>query len=417
VPPVYLVPLNEQNSHPLYHALHLLFGGDDLALLRFAVLMSYEDHEGQHPLVPALDWRSCVLHILTLQEQTYLPRGAFISGQGEAIVGQASLREGPCSQAIVTRESAEELARSLTAVACGQSHPLENTTAPSLLRVSSATDEAMRTKLTVTEFVQDYGFAAMVGPIIEGICKPMIEPFAGTVTDALGGSLIGTMGGHMESGFNDLIPMELGRSISPAISQQLVPTLMETLTDTVPEVTAHMTAVYVTKQLTHRLTKNLVQRLQTTLSKELPEIVDISVPNEIDQDLLRSLGRLLPKALVHSLVPALSHTLTHSPLQDYYCYYCFHESEYCSFCNYSPQQLYYSMYYAGWYSSWYADYFCEYYAKVMEGQRSDQGSERNTRQNLQKFGQTVQGSSVALVLNPDTWKDSARSVTRDDSTG
>ena len=36
---------------------------------------------------------------------------------------------------------------------------------------------------------------------------------------------------------------------------------------------------------------------------------------------------------------------------------------YCSFCNYSPTQLYYSIYYAGFYSSYFSDYYSEYFSK------------------------------------------------------
>ena len=81
------------------------------------------------------------------------------------------------------------------------------------------------------------------------------------------------------------------------------------------------------------------------------------------------------------------HVLTHSPLQDYYCYYCAKHKvrvvvmpggklfvaqyranssraslscqAYCAYCHAAPQQLYY----ASQYSSYYATYFATFYAK------------------------------------------------------
>ena len=51
------------------------------------------------------------------------------------------------------------------------------------------------------------------------------------------------------------------------------------------------------------------------------------------------------------------HTLTHNPLQDYYCYYCFHHKVYCQYCHYAPSQLYYAMFYTGYYSQYYTNYY------------------------------------------------------------
>mmetsp|Transcript_3257 Transcript_3257/g.5046 ORF Transcript_3257/g.5046 Transcript_3257/m.5046 type:complete len:189 (-) Transcript_3257:55-621(-) len=70
---------------------------------------------------------------------------------------------------------------------------------------------------------------------------------------------------------------------------------------------------------------------------------------------------ILAKSLTHSLVASLSETMTHSPLQDYYCYYCATKKEYCEYCQASSSQRYYAMYYAGYYSSWYSGLYHSQY--------------------------------------------------------
>ncbi len=93
------------------------------------------------------------------------------------------------------------------------------------------------TKLGVS-FLQVKQFAALVKPALKGILTPLIKVFAGTLFDSLGGALGSTMGQYLESGFVDIIPVQLGRSLVPAVSRVLAPTLVgnETYSQCVPRV-------------------------------------------------------------------------------------------------------------------------------------------------------------------------------------
>jgi len=74
---------------------------------------------------------------------------------------------------------------------------------------------------------------------------------------------------------------------------------------------------------------------------------------------------MLSRSLPHTLVASLVHSLTHSPLTDYYCYYCHAHQTYCQYCTTEPKQSYWALYYAGYYSSYYADYYSRYYADLL----------------------------------------------------
>ena len=41
-------------------------------------------------------------------------------------------------------------------------------------------------------------------------------------------------------------------------------------------------------------------------------------------------------------VSTLTQTISHSPMQDYFCYYCETHKLYCAYCNVAPSRLYYS---------------------------------------------------------------------------
>lgn len=63
----------------------------------------------------------------------------------------------------------------------------------------------------------------------------------------------------------------------------------------------------------------------------------------------RDLAQMLGKSIPHALTGALSASLTHSPISDYYYYYCYKDKEYCQYADsaVAPSSMYYSFYYAG----------------------------------------------------------------------
>lgn len=106
-------------------------------------------------------------------------------------------------------------------------------------------------------------------------------------------------------------------------------------------------------RLVPKLEESLLPQITTNLATEGAEAMAMRVA--------RTALFVLPKSISHTLVPALTHSLTHSPLTDYFCYYCYKFQEYCSYCypSFAPAQLYYSMWYTGYYSSYYSQYYTD----------------------------------------------------------
>jgi hypothetical protein len=273
--------------------------------------------------------------------------------------------------------------------------------APSRSPVAPPPASSLAAGLPVAEFVQTEGFDSMVMPIMKGILKPLVDVVAGVLVDTMGSSLGASMGQELEAGLTDLIPLTLSRKISIALNGLIVPSVTETVTDSVPPIVAGNVRDYVTFAVTKRITDNLDIRLDKTLTVSIPAKVNAFAPRDLDANVTKTLGRVLSKSLSHTLVPSILHTMTHSPLMDYYCYYCWKDKKYCSFCTYAPQQAYYAQFYAGYYSTWYSDYYTDFYAKIMEEEEHGLFKRVRERSEANVAAQEPGGRQIEIVLDPD----------------
>ena len=207
---------------------------------------------------------------------------------------------------------------------------------------------------------------ALILPILELIMLPISKLLA----SLFGHKVVEKM--HMQGGFQirEGLIKDVAETVAPrvidGVSRMVVPGLMASVPDAVSESLMEILQTYLIEDLSPNTEEAfaiaLAESLQPTVHKDIaPEAAKL-----LTERATRSVTHTLTRSLAHSIVPALSHTITHTPLQDYYCYFCYKHKVYCSFCNYSPTQLYYSIYYAGFYSTYFSDYYSEYFSKPEE---------------------------------------------------
>ena len=142
------------------------------------------------------------------------------------------------------------------------------------------------------------------------------------------------------------IPMYTVGSVIPAVRDVVTMTLSARLGEKLRD--------YLVPALDKRMTGKLVDALVKPLTSRISELVNRVTPvrdvrvlrilfsdrllicqkintGTIDTKINAGLMHVLPRSVVQSLVPSLVHTMSHSPLQDYYCYYCYHHNVYCSY--------------------------------------------------------------------------------------
>lgn len=100
-----------------------------------------------------------------------------------------------------------------------------------------------------------------------------------------------------------------------------------------PQLIADATAEAVKMKIVDPITREATRRIQRTLARTLPETAEAAAAAAIiagaGSDLLHTLVLSIPTAIV----PALANMLVHDPRVDYYCYYCYTKSVYCTLCN------------------------------------------------------------------------------------
>ena len=192
---------------------------------------------------------------------------------------------------------------------------------------------------------------------VSDVLKPITKLMGGFLGETLVQPLKEQMGQLTSAGMVDQIDEGLSGALIKSLSKGIPATTLETIPFVVSEGLAESLMTYVTEQVTHEVTDPLADRLGSALSATVPKEVDTEAVDKLAERVSSATIHSLTRSLSHSIVPALVHTLTHSPLQDFYCYYCFHHKAYCQYCSYAPSQLYYAMYYSGYYSTYYSDYY------------------------------------------------------------
>ncbi len=198
------------------------------------------------------------------------------------------------------------------------------------------------------------------------IIKPKIEPYVKDWVVSVGGkvgdhsvdAMSQSAAPQIEQRNTATIGGELARLVTPHLSETLVPPLLETLSAQIEQSTIELTQRYVTKGVTAMLSMDLTESINAGLVESIPsDELHQKIGLRTARLMTRPLNHILSRSLSHAIVPSLLHTTSHNPLQDFYCYYCFHHKAYCQYCTYAPSQVYYAIYYAGFYSNYYSDYY------------------------------------------------------------
>ena len=192
---------------------------------------------------------------------------------------------------------------------------------------------------------------------VSDVLKPVMKLTGAFLGETLVEPIKEQMGELTSAGMVDQIDEGLSGALIRSLSKGIPATTLETIPFVVSEGLAESLMLYITEQVTNEITGPLADRLADALGETIPAELDTDGVAKLAERVSTVTIHSLTRSVTHSVVPALVHTLTHSPLQDFYCYYCFHHKAYCQFCQYAPQQLYYAMYYAGFYSSYYSSYY------------------------------------------------------------
>ena len=207
---------------------------------------------------------------------------------------------------------------------------------------------------------------ALMLPILQLILMPITKLLSSLFGHRVVEKMHNSGGFQIREGLIKDVAEDVSARVINGVSRMVVPGLMQSVPDAVSESIMSIIQTYLIEDLSpsteRAFATKMGEMLQPTVYKDIaPEASRI-----LTERASRSVTHSLTRSLAHSIVPALSHTITHSPLQDYYCFFCYHHKVYCGFCNYSPTQLYYSLYYAGFYSSYFGDYYSEYFSKPEE---------------------------------------------------
>jgi hypothetical protein len=194
---------------------------------------------------------------------------------------------------------------------------------------------------------------------LKDVGKDFSQLAAGDMADSTTGVMQGTSAGQVDQSMTEQITGLLSRGLKARLTETLVPPLKQTIVASVSSSTTQLFQLSLTKVLTKRLERPLMEAITEKCTKLMPKHLDMLLPAHMARLLSKDLNHLLSRSVPHSLVPALVHTLTHSPMQDYYCFYCYHHKTYCQFCNYAPSQTYYAEFYTGFYSTYYGDYYMD----------------------------------------------------------
>ena len=225
---------------------------------------------------------------------------------------------------------------------------------------------AMSSLARVGMLTPDLG-GVIMGPM-KDIAKDFSQMAAGTMSEQAAGVSEETSAGQVDQALTEQITQLLSRGLKSHLTEALAMPLKETVVASVSGSTTQIFQSSLTRVLTRDLRRPLMEKVTDQCTRQLPAKIGATLPLHMARLLTRDLNHLLTRSLPHALVPALVHTLTHSPIQDYYCYYCFHHKAFCQYCSYAPQQLYYAMYYAGYYSTYYGDYFGDHVLRQLSNE-------------------------------------------------
>ena len=209
------------------------------------------------------------------------------------------------------------------------------------------------------------GTKQILGPVVDGVMKPVVN----VVAQQVGPELSAPLTEDMAHGLNEELPGD----VAAMLEQTLTANLTNLLTDSITMRLADSLTTSLTDELGTYLDTSITDAAQPRLHTALHNILSETIPKRLNRDvptlLIRSLKiglvQTLTRTVTHSLVPSLALSLTHNKHQDYFCYVCFHYHLYCRLCHYSPQSTYYLQYYSGYYSDYFATFYADYYTQAL----------------------------------------------------
>ena len=209
----------------------------------------------------------------------------------------------------------------------------------------------------------EVGISGILRGIESAVVKPLADLMADTVSATIGDPVNSNVLPAIASKVSDILGDTIGPAMVNPIVADLVPALTETVTDYMTnDMQAEMQRLVtpdVVPQITNRVTTEISDEVTRRVANRFEPMGSQHLANRISHDF----GILGTNMLSAILTSALTQAFSHSPMQDYYCYYCSEFKMYCSYCQVAPTRLYYSVYYANYYSTYYSHYFTSYFSE------------------------------------------------------
>ena len=200
-------------------------------------------------------------------------------------------------------------------------------------------------------------------PFMKIILFPIQKLMAALYGHSVEEKMFASGGMEIREGLIKEVVEQLTPKVITGVTSTVFPELIATVPDAVAESMEEILQTYLTDDLSPRTEEVFAAGLSSTLASTLTGDTAPMSSRTLTERATRAIVHSLTRSVAHSVVPALTQTIAHNPLQDYYCYYCYHKKVYCQYCVYTPSQLYYSTYYAGFYSAYYGDYFADYFSR------------------------------------------------------
>lgn len=366
-PPLFLVPWSEGSRLPLLPLAAAGGGASPPAADEYvaALVLSHSRREpgGRRTATTVLsrdDLARCRLRFLTPSSQSWQRPGVALVARGtnESFVGETALEAGG-------EDGGAGPASCGLATAATTTHPAPDRgrARDTLVAERAALERDLAVDSAEEAVLLEGRAAAKFSGVVKGLISGAISPIADLWGEVAGGAMSSEVVDPAAEQVTFPLTEAVTSGVQPFLTAGLVNNIVPSLTETVTDEVIVTLANFLSDALTEHLTPVVVERLTKRLKGDLvkPTTAKIATDDTVTMAALVSatVTRVLGKALPHTVVGALTHTLTHSPQQDYYCFYCYKHKEYCQYCHdgFAPSQLYYSLYYTGYFSSYYTVYF------------------------------------------------------------
>lgn len=314
-------------------------------------------HGYSHHVMSEEDIESCRLRFLPPPEQIIREKVLLTNAQGKPVAGTSRrFRLGKRGKCTPGRKPVTQIDVNDIALMAKLKGHMMNGKLTSLAELSSMDMSHLQTQwVGVDEYMDKV--AGLADGQVATVWAATMDRWLAHEAQIVGGTLAMEMPEELAMNikrdvYRELIPRmgsQMGEKILQSAHESMVDSVIESVSGSLHEVVPKLVTDGLAPVLTSSLTSSLTEASSVKATEDTGAQISRLTANGISS--------ILGKSLTHSIIPALMHSMTHNPLQDYYCYYCFHKKVYCQYCNYAPSQLYYAMYYAGFYSTYYTNYY------------------------------------------------------------